>query len=206
MSTSRENILSKIRTGKEKTNLWKGVSEPKEDSFYSRKDGDLIDTFKNSLITIDGEFKIANNPDELDLIIKRLFSTDKPICFDKTLQTLLTLNSIEYSSSINTENNPTGFIVCENLIARLGSVLTSSAINSGRQANIFPEHQIVFAKKEQLVYDIEDAIKDLKTRYSPLPSMISFATGPSRTADIEKTLILGAHGPKMLTIIFQNFD
>ena len=110
-----------------------------------------------------------------------------------------------YKTEIDKNSYPTGFIKCEALVARLGSVLTSSALNNGRQLNISPEHQIIYANREQLVYDIKDAINLLRSKYSKLPSMISFATGPSRTADIEKTLILGAHGPKMLTIIIKNF-
>jgi len=48
-----------------------------------------------------------------------------------------------------------------------------------------------------LVYDIKDAIGSMKEKYQDnLPSLITLATGPSRTADIEKTLVVGVHGPK----------
>jgi L-lactate dehydrogenase complex protein LldG len=47
------------------------------------------------------------------------------------------------------------------------------------------------------VYDIDDALQQMKLRYgNNLPTLMSFATGPSRTADIEKTQVVGVHGPK----------
>jgi L-lactate dehydrogenase complex protein LldG len=47
------------------------------------------------------------------------------------------------------------------------------------------------------VYDIEEGLQTLKEKYSDkFPSLVTLATGPSRTADIEKTLVVGIHGPK----------
>lgn len=82
------------------------------------------------------------------------------------------------------------------LIARTGSILLSSAQHMGRSAPVYYPVHIVFAYLDQVVYDIEDGIKAMKKKYgNNLPSMINLATGPSRTADIEKTLVVGVHGP-----------
>ena len=87
--------------------------------------------------------------------------------------------------------------MCESLIARNGSVLISNGNEAGRRLSIFPHIHIVIAYTSQLVLDLKDGFKLLKEKYPEnLPSMVSNITGPSRTADIEKTLVLGAHGPK----------
>ena len=49
----------------------------------------------------------------------------------------------------------------------------------------------------QLVHDIKDALEATREKYGAnFPSLLTLATGPSRTADIEKTLVVGVHGPK----------
>jgi L-lactate dehydrogenase complex protein LldG len=60
---------------------------------------------------------------------------------------------------------------------------------------------VVVAFTSQLVPDIKSALVQIKQRYEGrLPGMLSMITGPSRTADIEKTLVMGAHGPKALYV------
>ena len=73
----------------------------------------------------------------------------------------------------------------------------SAAQPSGRTVSVYAPVHICIAYVNQLVYDIKDALKLIKDKYgNQLPSLITFATGPSRTADIEKTLVVGVHGPK----------
>lgn len=92
-----------------------------------------------------------------------------------------------------------GITSCEALIARSGSILVSNGNTAGRRLGIYPHVHIVVGYTSQLVWDIKDGLARVATRYGErLPSMISLVTGPSRTADIEKTLVMGAHGPKEL--------
>jgi L-lactate dehydrogenase complex protein LldG len=62
---------------------------------------------------------------------------------------------------------------------------------AGRRLSIYPPVHIVLAYTSQLVLDLKDGFKLLKEKYGTrIPSMITHVTGPSRTADIEKTLVL----------------
>ena len=90
-----------------------------------------------------------------------------------------------------------GITRCEYLIARLGSVMVSSHLSPGRKINVYPDVHLVLGYTSQLVPDLKHALASIRKKYSHnYPSMISLITGPSRTADIEKTLVLGAHGPR----------
>ncbi len=86
--------------------------------------------------------------------------------------------------------------LCTHLVARTGTIVLSSKELSGRTSSVYAPIHICIAYADQLVYDISDSLVKFKENLDNLPSMISFATGPSRTADIEKTLVVGVHGPK----------
>lgn len=95
-----------------------------------------------------------------------------------------------------------GLTECEALVAETGSVLVSSASSGGRALSVLPPHHVVLARRRQLVANLGAALKLVKeTRAANWPSLLSFITGPSRTGDIERILVLGAHGPKKLTIL-----
>jgi L-lactate dehydrogenase complex protein LldG len=86
--------------------------------------------------------------------------------------------------------------LCSHLVARTGTIVLSSKDSSGRTASVYAPVHICVAYADQLVYDIKDSLIKFKDNLEVFPSMISYATGPSRTADIEKTLVVGVHGPK----------
>ncbi|MEN9697146.1 MAG: hypothetical protein RLZ56_567 [Bacteroidota bacterium] len=86
--------------------------------------------------------------------------------------------------------------LCEHLVARTGSIVLSSQQLSGRATSVYAPIHICIGYTHQLVYDISDSLQQFKNELEHIPSMISYATGPSRTADIEKTLVVGVHGPK----------
>ena len=99
------------------------------------------------------------------------------------------------------ENCDAALTECDALVAQTGSVLITSRSAGGRTLSALAPHHVVLARREQLVPDLTAAFALLTERYrANYPSLMSLITGPSRTGDIERILVLGAHGPKRLTI------
>ena len=72
-----------------------------------------------------------------------------------------------------------------------------STAQTSRSVSAYAPVHICIAYSDQVVYDIKEALQLIKKKYQGnIPSSITFASGPSRTADIEKTLVVGVHGPK----------
>jgi L-lactate dehydrogenase complex protein LldG len=95
-----------------------------------------------------------------------------------------------------------GITVCDALIAQTGSILLTARSAGGRVLSVLPPHHVVVAQANQLVPDLPAAFELLQAKYRDhYPSFITFITGPSRTGDIERILVLGAHGPRILTVI-----
>jgi L-lactate dehydrogenase complex protein LldG len=100
------------------------------------------------------------------------------------------------------ENCDAGLTECEALIAQTGSVLVSATSAGGRALSVLPPHHVVLARQNQMVPDLTVALYRAHEKFkNKFPSFLSFITGPSRTGDIERILVLGAHGPKKLTIL-----
>ena len=100
------------------------------------------------------------------------------------------------------ERSDVGITECDALVAQTGSVLVTALSAGGRALSVLPPHHLVLARRTQMVPDLPAAYDCLRQKYgNDFPSFMSFITGPSRTGDIERILVLGAHGPKRLTIL-----
>jgi L-lactate dehydrogenase complex protein LldG len=95
-----------------------------------------------------------------------------------------------------------GISGCDALVAQTASVLVTNQSAGGRALSVLPPHHVVLATADQMVTTMADGFGILRAKHAEnWPSFITFITGPSRTADIERVLVLGAHGPKKLTVI-----
>jgi L-lactate dehydrogenase complex protein LldG len=118
-------------------------------------------------------------------------------CVEEPLRKMIAQNGFTDFTSVDLSACDVSLTTAESLIARTGSMFLSSATESGRTVSVYAPVHICIAYTDQLVYDIKDGLQLLKEKYgNAIPSQISLATGPSRTADIEKTLVVGVHGPK----------
>jgi L-lactate dehydrogenase complex protein LldG len=175
-------------------------------SFVHIADTSLTETFAANLHKVSGNVNFYETVHDALEALKKLVEVNgwkKNACPDTQIATFLSSSaiSVDFGSriSIDSEAVITG---CEALIAETGSILVSSAKTQSRKAFVVGPVHIVIASESQLFNTAEEAMQTLLQRYEKnFPSFISIITGPSRTADIEKTLILGAHGPKALFVL-----
>ena len=204
-STSKEKVLKKIRDALiEKTDPPYPIIDM-ETSVYAPLTEPLDVTFAEELVKVSGKFGYCESEDEfLSFLQSYILEKDWPVmyCYDEQIQQLLKQGGIPFESDPEKFTDlKLGITRCEYLIARLGTVMVSSHISPGRRMTVFPETHLIVAYTSQLVPDLKDALKNVRKKYEDnFPSLISLITGPSRTADIEKTLVLGAHGPKELYV------
>ena len=202
--TPREKLLKKIRKAllEKRDNPYPNLEDL---PLYPQPTDDLEVVFAEEFIRVSGQFVYCE--DEIQFIENILLLAEerkwrKIYCWEPALQMLLDKYEYPYyATDKDFELAEVGLTLCESLIARNGSIMVTNANAAGRRLSIFPHHHIVIAYTSQLVLDLKDGFKLLKDKYgNQLPSMICNITGPSRTADIEKTLVLGAHGPKELFV------
>ena len=193
VSQAKENILKKIRKGlSNPVPLPFPQSEGTASVFIPAKE-EVEVLFAEEFTKLQGKFSYCTDESELlhqlqNLIEKKQWT--KIFCSESRW-------SNTFSNTISLSTCDAAITGCEFLVARTGSIVMSTAEQSGRTTSVYAPIHICIAYTNQLVFDIKDALQLLKEKYAGnIPSFITFASGPSRTADIEKTLVTGVHGPK----------
>ena len=205
-STSKEKILKKIRKALIHKSEVDFGSVDFDSDIYTRSEEAPEILFAQRFTALNGNFAFCENEKDLITTLSSLVKEnnwENVFCLDAALKEILTKGKISFSDKEQDfKNTNVGVTACEYLVARTGSVMMTSKQASGRRLPAYANYHIVVAYTNQLVNDVKDALKGIKNKYgNNIPSSITAITGPSRTADIEKTLVQGAHGPKEIYVI-----
>src|SRR5687767_5399892 len=200
VTPSKENIFKKIRKAlSHSTPLPFPQSEGNQPVFQPLKQEPEVE-FAEQFTRLQGKFIYCINQQELAFQLNSLIKKQdwkKIFCLEDKLITPVAAQLSERLVTIGIADCDAAITGCELLVARTGSIVLSAAQPGGRTTSVYAPIHICIAYTHQLVYDLKDALVQVKDKYGKsLPSLITFATGPSRTADIEKTLVVGVHGPK----------
>ena len=200
VSSAKENILKKIRQALSQSTPIPFPQSEGNHSVFQPATQDLEIEFAEQFARLQGKFIFCVDHQELAAQLNALVGTrgwKKLYCREEKLRATLKEERFDSFTEVELADSDAAVTTCEVLIARTGSIVMSAAGPSGRTVSVYTPIHICIAYTDQLVYDIRDGLQMLKEKYqNHLPSLITFASGPSRTADIEKTLVVGVHGPK----------
>lgn len=199
-SPSKESILKKIRKALSHSTPLPFPQSESNQSVFPTSSEELEVVFAEQFNALGGRFIFCVNRQELAFQFNSLIKKSdwqKVYCIDDKIKEFVGSSLEERFTDKGLANCDVSVTGCECLVSRTGSIVMSAAQPSGRTTSVYAPIHICIAFTNQLVYDVKDALSLVKEKYNDkLPSLITFATGPSRTADIEKTLVVGVHGPK----------
>jgi L-lactate dehydrogenase complex protein LldG len=216
---SRERILQRIRAGlrtsvpaADVTTAERVISEPA----IFEPIANPLERFQQECVanltecTLTADF--AASARQLSQVLESLPDGEIFVQDDSALRRLIAMSvpagasrfSIRWSSEgAPAEASQATITLAEGLIAQTGSILVTAACG-GRGASVVAPCHIVYATLAQLVPDLATALSRVsQERMLDRNSFACVISGPSRTADIEKILVHGAHGPRRLVVILQ---
>lgn len=206
--SSREKILGKIRNA-----LGRNALNAEQISVLEQRlaappvheqpqvNADLVQQFTQKLQKVGASFSdVAEDsliPFALIALLKE-WGLALQVVIDPHLQTLPWTNEILCEARVAQDLDKVSVTEAFMAVAETGTVaLLSSA--SPTTLNFLPETHVVIVRRAQLVANLETVWE--KLRQQAMPRTVNLITGPSRTADVEQTIQLGAHGPRRLHVI-----
>jgi L-lactate dehydrogenase complex protein LldG len=204
-TTAREQMLKKIRAALlTKTDAPAPINEQPEIGLFAADDADPTIAFAKRFTSLNGQFVYCNSRHEFASFFRRWVAQKNLLevfCVEPWINRWADEYGLPVQKNTELEQAEAVLTGCESLVALSGSVVVSSRQMLGRTSTVIPHIHAVVAFAHQIVPEFVHAFNVIRERYQgEMPSMISTITGPSRTADIEKTLVLGAHGPKEIVL------
>ena len=207
-TTFKEQMLARVRNAliERQEALFKDIDQRTETWVPIKEEDGTAITFVQNFKEYGGIFIYLESEAEFAECIKQLAPENgwEPLwCTSPEMQSLLDKYGIPYTE--NKEREPKQKLVsltgCECLVAQTGSIVLSDSLTQTREAYALPDTLLVFATTEQIVPGMRAAFQTVRRKYSKnKPSQMTIITGPSRSTDIEQTLVIGASGIRQVAV------
>lgn len=202
MSTARENIMGRMRRVLAGVNAQAVVREEPSGETKPQSQEPLHDRFIAALEKVGGR-GILCLKEELPAVLAKVFSPSDRV-YVEPAPFLADVDIQGFALENDPDRCDGGITTCEALIAETGTVIIAGGENHKRVSSLVTRTHCIIARRDQCVSTLDDYITSLVRSDPGWPQRISaltFITGPSRTADIEKVLIQGMHGPRELVVV-----
>lgn len=212
-SAARQAIFGRIRTAQQRSKeVSQNELEAVQDYLRHHPHGpqpdigvDLIKHFTQQALrmsdTVAEVASMAQVPAAIAVYLDALGIARRAIAW-QTLDTLAWEQAgitVEYRPPVNADLVGVTGAFCA--VAETGSLLLLSGHGTYASASLLPETHIAILPASRIVAYMEDAFALVRNERGELPRATNFISGPSRTGDIEQTIVLGAHGPYRVHVI-----
>lgn len=204
----KEQILAKVRNAliEKPEAMFMDIDQRSETWVPISEDDGTAITFAQNFKDLGGIFIYLESKNEFAECLRQLAPENgwEPVwCTSPAMQALLKRYGIDYTET--SEREPKQKLVsltdCECLVAQTGSVLLSDDLSGSRLSYALPDVLLVFATTDQIVGGVKEAFRYVRNHHgNKMPSQLTFVTGPSRTTDIEQTLVIGANGIRQVAV------
>jgi L-lactate dehydrogenase complex protein LldG len=191
--TSKELILGKIR----KNNVVPKVDLPEYDNFGITYD-DKFEQFSKIIQTVGGD-AISTTKEKIDEVILSLYKEEKVIVSNVAESKLGNFIANDEDDAHNLRHIDLAIVKGEFAVAENGSVWLKNLDNRHRSLYFIAQNIVIVVKKSDILNNMHEAYEQISFDDKGYGVFVS---GPSKTADIEQSLVIGAHGPKSGYVIF----
>ena len=185
--TSKEKILKNIK----ENNLVKDAKLPSYENFGVKFE-DKFETFSKMIESVGGKALLISKED-LDKTIKSLYPDEKQIASD------VDFNANDFDDAHDLKNIDLAVVKGNFAVAENGAIWMKNENNRHRALYFIAQNIVIVINEDEIVNNMHEAYEKLSFEKAGFGVFIS---GPSKTADIEQSLVIGAHGPKSGYVIF----
>jgi L-lactate dehydrogenase complex protein LldG len=191
--SSKESILNSIR----QNNKVQEVALPNIENFGITFENKM-EQFTKVIQTVGGK-ALQCHKNELNQVIEELYPEAVFISSNVEECTLSTVHENELKTPHELENLDLAIVKAEFAVAENGAVWMKNPSNKHRALYFIANNIVIIVSKDDIVNNMHEAYERIEFEKAGYGVFIS---GPSKTADIEQSLVIGAHGPKSGYVIF----